>query len=647
MQFSDIQAARSCRSTTQCSAIRISATTSSATKRPPFSRRAGTRGRPVASGSAPRRAVRAQPISSPVCWTRSWTACRSSRSRVKCARPSWGPTASKKPTSARSPSRSPSTTCLVRNPGDIPAAIAEAFALARSGRPGAGARRHPDRCVQGGDARESRARRRIAGCSPTSHPIAAAIDAAIELLRAAKQPVLIAGGGIRHPDAVAAFRRFAALVGAPQTTTHQRLRRRRGGRLARHGHAGHARHESRQSRGPRERRVLRARHALRRPGHWAHGPLRPRCQGRARRHRLRANSTRSLPPKSRCAATSPPTLVALADELERHPAPRFDDWAREATGSLDGTCRRDRVAAHQLSATTVLDRFFEVMPSNAIVTTDVGQHQMWAAQRIRPREPRAFATSAGSGFDGLRLPGRHRRAGRPSRAAGVRYRRRRRLSNVAGRTGDAASAISLPVKIVLIDNRNLGMVRQWQELFYDERYSATNLSDNPDFAAIAAAYGIRSETVDAVGRSRGRLRSADRDPGAGAAALRVLPGRERLADDSRRRFDRRRDDRPFAGAGMTTIDATVNDPRLVARIVNLAERCGCRYRSISRRIQRRPRDPYPLRVCRRSPNPCAASRRRSRASSPSTASPNRAYRSGRRLSFGPALSFRRRSAGGG
>jgi acetolactate synthase-1/2/3 large subunit len=55
----------------------------------------------------------------------------------------------------------------------------------------------------------------------------------------------------------------------------------------------------------------------------------------------------------------------------------------------------------------------------------------------------------------------------------------------------------LPVKIVLIDNRNLGMVRQWQELFYNERYSATNLSDNPDFAAIAAAYGIRSETVEA------------------------------------------------------------------------------------------------------------------------------------------------------
>jgi acetolactate synthase-1/2/3 large subunit len=54
----------------------------------------------------------------------------------------------------------------------------------------------------------------------------------------------------------------------------------------------------------------------------------------------------------------------------------------------------------------------------------------------------------------------------------------------------------VPVKLILIDNRNLGMVRQWQELFYDERYSATNLADNPDFVAIAAAYGITAMRVE-------------------------------------------------------------------------------------------------------------------------------------------------------
>jgi acetolactate synthase-1/2/3 large subunit len=57
----------------------------------------------------------------------------------------------------------------------------------------------------------------------------------------------------------------------------------------------------------------------------------------------------------------------------------------------------------------------------------------------------------------------------------------------------------VPVKIVLIDNRNLGMVRQWQELFYDERYSATNLSDNPDFCTIASAYDIASFRIDGPG----------------------------------------------------------------------------------------------------------------------------------------------------
>ena len=79
----------------------------------------------------------------------------------------------------------------------------------------------------------------------------------------------------------------------------------------------------------------------------------------------------------------------------------------------------------------------------------------------------------------------------------------------------------VPVKIVLIDNRNLGMVRQWQELFYDERYSATNLSDNPDFCTIARAYGI-----DAFRLESPTTRPADRAflaaPGPGAAALRVL-----------------------------------------------------------------------------------------------------------------------------
>ena len=92
----------------------------------------------------------------------------------------------------------------------------------------------------------------------------------------------------------------------------------------------------------------------------------------------------------------------------------------------------------------------------------------------------------------------------------------------------------VPVKIVLIDNRNLGMVRQWQELFYDERYSATNLSDNPDFCTIASAYDIESFRISGPEDARATLASVPRLQRTRAAARVVLPRRTRLADDPAR-----------------------------------------------------------------------------------------------------------------
>jgi len=151
----------------------------------------------------------------------------------------------------------------------------------------------------------------------------------------------------------------------------------------------------------------------------------------------------------------------------------------------------DRSRDGHLSATDFLDRFFAAAPAGAIVTTDVGQHQMWVAQRFRPDAPREFATSAGLGAMGFGFPA----------AIGACFANPGRP--VFALVGDGGFQMTMPelatvkrhrvpVKIVLIDNRNLGMVRQWQELFYDERYSATNLSDNPDFCTIASAYDIES-----------------------------------------------------------------------------------------------------------------------------------------------------------
>jgi acetolactate synthase-1/2/3 large subunit len=188
------------------------------------------------------------------------------------------------------------------------------------------------------------------------------------------------------------------------------------------------------------------------------------------------------------------TLRALIDELAQGHVPRFDDWAAEAR-LLGGPLPSDRVGGSVLSATDVLDRVFAALPDDAIVTTDVGQHQMWAAQRARPADPRKYATSAGLGAMGFGFPA----------AIGAQFAHP--SVPVFAIVGDGGFQMCLPelatlrrydvpAKIVLIDNQNLGMVRQWQELFFSQRYSATNLADNPDFVAIARAYGIEAFALE-------------------------------------------------------------------------------------------------------------------------------------------------------
>jgi acetolactate synthase-1/2/3 large subunit len=191
------------------------------------------------------------------------------------------------------------------------------------------------------------------------------------------------------------------------------------------------------------------------------------------------------------------TINAICDELSKAHVPRFDDWAIQAK-AMGGPLARDEAKPGHLSATDFLDAFFATIPNDSVVCTDVGQHQMWAAQRIHPQTPRDFCTSAGLGSMGFGFPS----------AIGACFANPGR--NVFAICGDGGFQMTMPelatvkryqvpVKIVLIDNRNLGMVRQWQELFYDERYSATNLSDNPDFCTIASAYNIASFRIEGPG----------------------------------------------------------------------------------------------------------------------------------------------------
>ena len=168
--------------------------------------------------------------------------------------------------------------------------------------------------------------------------------------------------------------------------------------------------------------------------------------------------------------------------------------------------KRDFPLAYKLEGDVVkpqavLEAVYEVTGGEAIIVTDVGQHQMWAAQYYKYSEPRTFLSSGGLGTMGFGLPAAiGAQFGRPDRTVVLITSDGSIQMNIQ----EMATAVGnrLPLKIVLLDNGYLGMVRQWQELFFNKRYSHTYLADkSPNFVKVAEAYGGRGilvETMDGV-----------------------------------------------------------------------------------------------------------------------------------------------------
>jgi acetolactate synthase-1/2/3 large subunit len=144
-----------------------------------------------------------------------------------------------------------------------------------------------------------------------------------------------------------------------------------------------------------------------------------------------------------------------------------------------------------LRAQHVLDRLNALTQGDAILTTDVGQHQMWAAQFCLARRNRHWLSSGGAGTMGFGFPA----------AIGAQFGNpERKVWAIVGDGGfqmtlcelATAQIHRLPVKVLIINNNYLGMIRQWQELFYDNRLSGADLEGNPDFVKLAQAYGVKA-----------------------------------------------------------------------------------------------------------------------------------------------------------
>ena len=189
-------------------------------------------------------------------------------------------------------------------------------------------------------------------------------------------------------------------------------------------------------------------------------------------------------------------LSAINEELEvKKPQPKTDEWVKRVLqwkreSPFFYEPRKDAILPEQ-----VIDELCKMSADHdTIYTTEVGQHQMWAAQYLTCKRSRTFISSGGAGTMGFGLPAAMgAQMGKPD-------------SRVVCIAGDGSVQMNiqematirennLPIKLVILDNNCLGMVHQWQELFYDKRYSNTIFSCNPDFVQLAKAYGWQSNDI--------------------------------------------------------------------------------------------------------------------------------------------------------
>ena len=216
------------------------------------------------------------------------------------------------------------------------------------------------------------------------------------------------------------------------------------------------------------------------------------------------------------------TLAETREEMEAVGGASRRAWKRQVRGWMQEHPLAPETSADEIKPQHLMAEIDRLSGGEAIVTVDVGQHQMWAAQFIRFHQPRLWINSGGLGAMGFGVPS----------AIGAQFAHPGKL--VFSIVGDGGFQMSvpelativnhkLPLKMIVMNNGYLGMVRQWQELFYNNRLSSVQLDNFPDAALLAGAYGFRGRTIEHPRELASALAECIDEPGPYLLNVRVTP----------------------------------------------------------------------------------------------------------------------------
>ncbi|MFC4906152.1 acetolactate synthase large subunit [Actinomadura gamaensis] len=398
---------------------------------------------------------------------------------------------------------------LVTRAEDIGRTIVEAFHIASTGRPGPVLVDIAKDALQATFAFEWPVQMRLPGYRPVTRPHSKQVREAARLIVESERPVLYVGGGVLKANAAAELKVLAELTGAPVVTTlmakgalpdshplHM-------GMPGMHGSVGAVgalqRSDLLVALGARfDDRVTGKLDGFAPHAKVVHADIDPA--------EISKNRHADVPIVGDAREVIADLIVAIQAEHEAGRRGNYEAWWRQLNAWRETyPLGYETPADGSLSPQFVIERIGQLAGPDAYYVAGVGQHQMWAAQFIKYERPGAFLNSGGAGTMGYSVPAAMgAKVGRPDSAVwsidgdGCFQMTNQELATCA--------IEGIPIKVAVINNGNLGMVRQWQTLFYNERYSNTNLHSRriPDFVKLAEAYGCiglrceRPEDVDAV-----------------------------------------------------------------------------------------------------------------------------------------------------